>query len=425
MSVAHDSRFDEEFERVGHSYGSSPMLLSIILGVALSACGGRSGLAPGTWEESQGGTAPVAGAAAGGQLAGRGGAPGRGGSGGRLGWSGSGGAGAGGALTGGGGAISAGVSGIAGTPSVPEPLWRVSYEPLCDPRASASDSVDVWSDSRGVYVLAASSAAPERIYFNPGTGWTDYFYEDYVVGLPALTGIPGGPLVEYGTSPCSIHLIETGMKRCSGASNSATFVFIVNSSLGYAVYRDRLLVYDGLHWTQLGGPLAPAGEAFARAVWANSELALIAADESRVYVLRPGSPVPELQMGLPEGNYTAAWGFAADDLWVANSRGQIVHYDGRSWSVAFSAPGECSGILGLWGAEGRLFYHTRDSIGVLGFGQARTLETYGCDGTRQVRALWGNSSEEVFAAVEDYRELNGMCGTLKLMWFNGSAFGPL
>lgn len=398
------------------------LLLSLF--TALAACGGRTSLGDETdllpSAAGRGGGTGVAGSAAGG--ASGSGIAGAGlGGGGLAGIAGSGSAGtASGGTAGIAGSGSAGISGAAGTPNVP--LWRMSTQPYCGRPGAALNRNPIWSDARGVYMLTSTGSTESRIDFNSGAGWKLTSQSQKGPSLPSLTGFVGGPLVEYGSSACAITLVDANSTSCSAASAQVTSVSIVDAKLGYAVYQDRVLRYDGMFWTQWGAPLA-APSTYAWGVWASPETVVVVADEGRIYRQEQGEL--RLQDGIPAGDYRATWGFAADDIWAGNNLGQLVHFDGQSWSMAAAIGGECLGIRSLWGSDGVLFFTTDHSVGMLKGSEVRLLLDYPCDSPVSVMGIWGNSKQELFIAVQAFDDIDGKCGGIELKWFDGSTVKPL
>jgi len=398
------------------------LLLSLL--TALAACGGRTSLGEETdllpSASGRGGGTSVAGSAAGG--ASGSGIAGAGlGGGGVAGIAGSGSAG----TTSGGtaGVPSAGAAGVGGAAGMPNvPLWRKSTQAYCGTPGAALNRNPIWSDARGVYMLTSTGSTQSSIDFNAGTGWKLASQSQKGPSLPSLTGFVGGPLVEYGSSACAITLVDGSSSSCSAASSQVTSVSIVDAKLGYAVYQDRVLRYDGMFWTQWGPPLE-APSTYAWGVWASPETVVVVADEARIFLQQQGEL--RLQKGVPDGDYRATWGFAANDIWAANTIGQLVHYDGQGWSLAGTIGGECPGIRSLWGSDGVLFFATDHSVGMLKGTQVQSILAYPCDSPISVMGIWGNSKQELFIALQAFDEIESECGGIQLKWFDGSTVKPL
>jgi hypothetical protein len=334
---------------------------------------------------------------------------------GNTGAGGSGGAGSGGAVGLGGATASAGASGATGTgPSV----WRQSQSPFCLKTSDYPVFVKVWSDRRGVFALVSDGAAP-MVWSNTGSAWQLMYTwpAQTWMGSGGLRGFVDGPLLVFGGLRCGIELVDQSGASCSSGAPTIYDVAVVSSKLAYAVYGKRVLRFDGNLWTQLGSPLPTT----TRAVWADASDVAIAADVGGVYLIHADQD-PVLAVGLPEGDHTAVWGFAANDLWAGNSDGQVYHYDGQRWTYQFAADGP---ILKLWGSAGVLFLLTSTSFGRWDRGRMTVLDVSDGGDVSYFQDLWGNSPFEVFVSLVDRNAITSQCGPLKLRWFDGSAMHPL
>jgi hypothetical protein len=271
--------------------------------------------------------------------------------------------------------------------------------------------------------LSSIGSSVSSIDFNAGAGWMLINQSLKGPSLPSLTGFVGGPLVEYGSSVCAITFVDGKSNSCSAASSHITSVAIVNAELGYAVYGDRVLRYDGAFWTQWGSKLEGSDSAYAWGVWASDKTVAVVADAGMIF-LQQASEL-RLQTDVPSGDYRAVWGFASNDIWAGNSLGQLVHFDGQSWTVAAKIGGECPGIRSLWGSDGVLFFTTDHAFGMWKDGAAWLLAEHPCDSDLSVMGVWGSSKQEVFFALQAQGQINGTCGGVQLLWFDGTDVRPL
>lgn len=302
--------------------------------------------------------------------------------------------------------------------------WRESRAALCVGTGPYPTVADVWSDSRGVFLLAAEDSRPATIRKNLGKVWeTSYAWPPGTVQMTGgLKGFQGGPLVVYGGSPYGIQLVDDQGAHVSGAGGGSD-VAVVGPELAYAIYSDRVLRFDGAFWTQLGSPLPPAGQVNTRALWADSSVLVVAADAGRVFVIRPDRP-PVLQTGLPETDFTAVWGFGADDLWLGSADGQLFHYDGTRWTPKATLQGDCVGIRKLWGSEGELFVLSRSLFAKWDGSRIEVLASLPCDDTAEFQGLWGNSRREVFISLVDRSQAAPGCGPIQVRWYDGASVSP-
>jgi hypothetical protein len=394
-------------------------------GAGSGGIGGRGGFAGigglGTGGAGRGGAAGMSGTGTGGT--------GRGGSAGTSG-SGTGGVGRGGAAgtSGAGGALVCGSAsgGFAGATGIPS-SWRLSDYAYCAPPGTVLGHNPIWSDGSAVHLVTSTSSAEATIQRNSGDGWAPRTFSVTGPAAPGLTGFVGTsafPFVVYGTSSCPIRFVDStaAYGTCYPASIHVTGVSVVSKQLVYAVYQDHVLRYDGLDWTHWG-PALPGTSVQAQAVWANTDTVVVAANQGQVYLANGGEL--HLQSGLPNEDYTAAWGFGSRDIWVGNDAGQLVHYDGSTWSATAQVDISCSGIRSLWGSKDTLYFTTEHAMGMIKGGAVQILHSYDCDSTTTVLGVWGNSNEEVFFATQDRTNINGCCAGVSLLWYDGDSMGPL
>lgn len=162
-----------------------------------------------------------------------------------------------------------------------DPGWRDSTEPWCYGGEMDRNGYDLWSDSRGVFVvleLYASDGGPMReehtIYFNDGSGWSTYLTEPSMsmeVCVTSLTGLPGGALLGWDTNmaTCKLTTFVGGVGRSEGFS--VYDVCVVNEELAYAVPvgDPRIVKFEGGSWGPLPGDPVPYE---VNHLWANEEI---------------------------------------------------------------------------------------------------------------------------------------------------------
>lgn len=305
-----------------------------------------------------------------------------------------------------------------------ESVWRMSNAAFCVEGTGAPHSaVDLWSDEAGVYLLL-----DEQLYENRGEGWK-LFRNEGRGGPGGIAGAIGDALMLYGgaTVRCGIELMgRTGRTRCSAVLAGPRDVFVVQDDLAYAANADQVHVFDGTRWDPWDAERVLDGRWIQR-LWANERTLLLATTDG-VFVSRDGQ-APELQ-DLPEAagsDFSAAWGFADDDLWVGSSTGQLFRFQGERWTLEWSNTAEaaCARVTEIWGSEGQLFFHTPDGLyWHRTDGSTRTLARRPCvEGRSAFQSVWGNSPVEVFVAEQS--DGSGACGEILLSWFDGTSLSPL
>ena len=302
------------------------------------------------------------------------------------------------------------------------------------------ETAGVWADARGVFVLGSTECIyVDRILagcpndgqghqsvvleFNDGSGWRTIFETPFMVYVE-LGGIPNGPLLLTGRG-CGLTQLDpdTGTETCwlelTGSSWDPQPTFVVNPAVAYVADNGRFFDYRAAAWTL---ELAKLPEAI-NAIWGTEDVAYLAGDYQLYSWARtdPSSLVP--LPDAPSARYTAAWGFAEHDVWFGNSAGQLVHFDGTSFTVLQVSAPERRGILGLWGQGDRLYYYTLTEFGRVAGGRSETLLTVPVDQNAEVAGMWGTSPNEVFLAVQGVLDDNMTpCRHNSMVWFDGQTF---
>lgn len=127
--------------------------------------------------------------------------------------------------------------------------------------------------------------------------------------------------------------------------------------------------------------------------------------------------------GVPAGGYSTAWFYGANDFLLGNNYGGLVHYDGSQWS--FLDTGLRDSISAMWGASnGTVFMYSQGAIGRWKAGAFEALLQGSLDASHNpgFTDMWGNSSTEVFFAINDYAFESYTCGSTFLVWFDGTVF---
>ena len=196
-------------------------------------------------------------------------------------------------------------------------------------------------------------------------------------------------------------------------------VFAVNAELAYACATVGLLRHDGSTWTRV----TPDSDCPGNHLWASEDAIYVAGREGLVYSFSGDEWIPEETGSFSD--LSAIWGFGASDLWVGSYNGRLLHKDETGWmEMEWPQVEEGIEIVGMWGMDGILFFHTAahlvrwdgTSFEVLGywpFGDYRHI---------QINAIWGNSLTELFLAVRDTDHPTAGCGTEYVLWWDGSEF---
>lgn len=314
--------------------------------------------------------------------------------------------------------------------------WRDSANRLCAPTYVELGGASIYSDDRGLFVMAWSAPrpptdSPATIWTNDGSGWRTYFSWSKDAAFPTrlyggtkagIRGLPDGSLFAFGRYGCAIELIDDAGELCSGALSSVADLFVSGAKTAYAVDGFYLLKYDGSLWTQVGErfPTRDGGRAQAYTLWAGPTTIVVGGDNGYVLRIEDEKVVTVLPKPTDAHNITGAWAWGASDIWVATEGGQLHHYDGTQWTLQWQPTDYMGGGVRLWGVDGHLF--------VVGYGQfakweGGTLRTLlpSAQPNRQFTDVWGNSPTEVFAtSVATSDAQIGSCDAVELWWYDGT-----
>ena len=331
-----------------------------------------------------------------------------------------------------------------------DPGWRDSTEPWCVSDEMARRGWDIWSDSRGVFVLVdlydwRGGSGPmydeHTIFFNSGTGWAPYLSgpsSDTDFCVTALTGVPGGDLIGWDdrSGYCQLTTFVDGEERREGF---AVFdVHVVSESLVYAIPAGdpRIVKYEGGSWGPYPGDPLPFN---VHRIWANEEIIFVAGSDGIMLSNEGGTWTVHDTRTM--ASFQAVWGSATDDVWASTSHPPLLlHYDGLSWEqVEWPDPSDpdddCDTpeVRGFWGMDGVVFFYTEsafvrwdgEEFTVLGHWPREQVEMgggYDCRGGLWIADIWGNEVDEVFLAIHGSGIYDEDCGEEFLLWWDGSEF---
>ena len=151
-----------------------------------------------------------------------------------------------------------------------------------------------------------------------------------------------------------------------------------------------------------------------RGIWGTSDDDVWIAGEHGTVARWDGSKASLVYDGKVDEEFYAMWGSGKDDMWIAGragARGQVLHWDGTSWSPSYTL-GERS-IHALWGTSSNDFWALGEPGTLFHFNGTTFDEQVlisECDPHRAVlRDLWGSSNSDIWAvgdggAIYHYRE---------------------
>jgi len=324
------------------------------------------------------------------------------------------------------------------------PGWRESTEELCEKSVGDQQAFDVWADSRGVFgifattcnVLGGTSCGKQGVslQFNDGTGWKLVYAVPPGPGMGGggdmrLSGFASGPLLLTGFLPDQLGIwrITQAGEVAFDAPLEVARPVTVGADTAYAFSLDKFYRFADDKWAEYLTLPAPA-----QGLWADEDRVLLVGGNQAVFQKNTADADFAAIPGVPAGDYTAVWSFAANDTWVGNQAGQLVHYDGSKWTVFETGSKDITGagIVQLWGSsDGQLFFRTYTEFGRYDGKQVELLLELPADGDPSLArvitgGLWGLSSKEVFLSVTDKQFNKYACGGQFMLFFDGTTLHP-
>jgi hypothetical protein len=321
------------------------------------------------------------------------------------------------------------------------PGWRKSTVPFCSEDV-AGLSPRVWSNDGVVYVMVGADCNSfahmacnyvginsVAVYSNDGTGWRTLYHRHDVSG-GAITGYADGRLVLLGGECAVTSFDRNGTPSCIWTGRSdffGTAAVAIDSGELFVLgaYTDgsrtqELHAYDGRSWTSIKtweSDVAPG------ALRTDGSTVFVGGGKQYVWTFDPVQRTESEMRGVPAGEYWTSWFFGRTDFLLGNTLGGLVHYDGAKWTLLDTPVDEA--FFGMWGAADKTaFVYSQGTIGRWNAGAFETLhrDYYDAGNTQYVTDVWGNSSTEVFFAVNDNAFQPYTCGATFLVWFDGTTF---
>ena len=309
----------------------------------------------------------------------------------------------------------------------PAQPWRGKAEAFC-PAVVGTESLDVWSDARGVFVLVGDEQRP-RILANDGAAWRVEAELRAGQGL-RLSGFDGGPLVVQSGVLCGLRMVAGGVETCSAPVNGTTGFFSLGPKHAYAGNGSHVLRFDGTLWTQ---HKSAAMHVFS--IWADDgALAIGSADG--VYALDSSGEL--IEQGLGGTSHLALWGGENGRLWAGSKGGLWFRTSDRhAWELLYAAAADCDSVGHIWGSGDSsgstapafgggeaVFFANRHMLSVQDARGLRTIAEWPCDQGVELTGLWGNSPSEVFVALRDTTGATE-CSGASLLWYDGERLREL
>lgn len=200
--------------------------------------------------------------------------------------------------------------------------WNGSVWSLAD-SGTTSDLLDVWGTS-ATNVWAVGAGGTIRRW--NGTSWAAVVSGTTreLAGVWASSAADAWAVGDEGTI---LRWNGTAWSAVSGATNRLRSVRGRSATESYAVGDDRAYRWDGASWMQV------AGGGSMRAVWSSSGSEVWAVGSPNGIVWRSVGGGFDLHRYRPNsGDLLGVWGAATDDVWAVGDIGEILHWDGASWT---------------------------------------------------------------------------------------------
>lgn len=249
--------------------------------------------------------------------------------------------------------------------------WRDGAAAFCI-GATAVASLDVWSDARGVFVLAGGAQSP-RIFSNSGREWQ--VASELAPGSSLrLSGFPDGPLVVQAETLCGLRFVSSGVERCSAAVNGSQGFFAVSRDRAYAGNGNNVLVFDGKVWTPRF-----TTSSLVLSIWANDQTVVVGNATGLFANNMAGELIDE---GIGARRFGSVWGGAAGPAWAGASTTVLYRAAPTgSWGAIYDTASEarCDRIDKMWGFGEAVFIANSHMLAVHDGFEVRTIIEWPCD----------------------------------------------
>lgn len=315
-------------------------------------------------------------------------------------------------------------------PDVPEraapiPIEPSDTEPLCLPLTEPVRSVDLYVDSRGLF-LVADAASESVVVHHGGSRWETWHAERHphdAGGASCIGGSDGGSIWVWPGGCTLVRLRGPGRAECVDVANE----------LGVMLRAQRAWIVDDEHmW--IGGVAGPhasvvhirddrvAGyygldDAPLLGLWGDG-LGAFTMSSTAIFGIRGGRW--GRRSDAPPGPYTVMWGLDRNELGLGTLDGRVHVFDGVTWATSNT------GLNSLADAS--------RSRSMLALASSQSIAAGpGSDHTRVI-ATWSDESwevaavaagrEETFAVLIDRASATATCGSVVVVRFDhhGHAF---
>lgn len=110
------------------------------------------------------------------------------------------------------------------------------------------------------------------------------------------------------------------------------------------------------------------------------------------------------------------WGHG-DEIFTANSAGQLLHFDGSVVELELS---EFDAVHKPWGVDGAVYFISNQAFGRYSAAEGvEMIHLFDDVEWTSFQSIWGRSASEVFVSVHDQQLQPYECGGAVMLWFDG------
>jgi hypothetical protein len=277
------------------------------------------------------------------------------------------------------------------------------------------------------------ASAGQILYENDGSGWRSIYHRSVATGAKGLlVGDGAGNLViagdTGGNGACDVVLVKengeasciwTGMEFAASAAVAAGSDVLLLGRYTDAQTATKLVKYDGKSWTEIGS--WPWPDVIPTTVATAGSTVVVAGGGQLAWAGDIASGSLTQLPKVPAGDYTAAWIYGLNDVYLGNAIGQMVHYDGAQWTTQETGLDQ---VVRIWASgDHTLFAYSAMQLVRIEGGISKSIWRFDGDASQSaiVMDMWGNASTELFLAVKDFAFSKYACGPTFLLWFDGSS----
>jgi hypothetical protein len=228
------------------------------------------------------------------------------------------------------------------TAQLPDEGGVLLWTPSTVAQAGASENINaIWGASASDVWIAGKAGANVLQHWN-GTSWSSYAGAESV-DMVALWGSASTDVYAVGSTKIQ-HWNGTAWSDTTSASNTLLAIWGSSATDVYACGLGGTFVHSS------GGAFSavasnPLGSEDCAAIWGSSS-SDVYIGETNVYHF-DGTNWSPVSAGIT--GVRAIWGTSPSDVWIGGTSGNVVHWDGASWSTPITVGN--ADVGGIWGTS--------------------------------------------------------------------------